>query len=538
MKYNFKHIFPAAAMLLTLGFSSCADDLDVTPLDKNQQYAETVGAAAALNKCYANMAVAGNGGANGDTDIDGLDGGTTGFVRQLFNANTLTTDEAICGWGDDGIAQFDYIQYDASHPMLRGFFNRLYVGIAYCNQYLSDFEGQNAQYDAEARFLRALYYYELLDGWGNVPFTTAIGSELPEQIQRADLYAWIEQELLDVIDILPAGQVVNEGTDGYGRANKNTAQLLLARLYLNAEVYTGTAQWAKAKEYAQSVINSAYKLHTTSKNANWSAYQELFMGDNGKNGAAEESLLSVVQDGQRTTSWGTTLFLMAGSMDNSEVVNKNGTTGNNTTEGWAGNRTRPDLIAKFFPNNDAPQVSAADMPDAAGDARALFHGEGRNLENTAVGTFTDGFAVCKFNNWTTDGSATGSTQFPDADFFLFRVAEAYLIAAEADARSNNGATSAEGTGYLNTLRARANASQRAGYSLSDICDEWSREFYFEGMRRPTLIRFGRYAGSVNYNWAWKGGVQAGRNVDSHYNLFAIPYQELDANKNLTQNPGY
>ncbi len=535
---NFKHILPSAAMLLALGFSSCSDDLDVTPLDPNQDYAETVGAEAVLNKCYANMAVAGNGGANGDTDISGLDGGTTGFVRQLFNANTLTTDESICGWGDDGIPQFDYITYDSSHPMLRGFFNRLYVGIAYCNQYLSDFEGQNEQYDAEARFLRALYYYELLDCWGNVPFTLSVGSDLPEQIQRADLFDWIESELLEVIDILPAGTVVNEGTDGYGRANKNTAQLLLARLYLNAEVFTGTAQWANAKSYAQAVINSNYKLHTTASTSDWSAYQELFMGNNGTNGAAEESLLSLVQDGSRTTSWGTTLFLMAGCMDGNEIINQNGTVGNNTTEAWGGNRCRPDFVAKFFPNNDAPNIEARYMPAAAGDDRALFDGNGRNLENTTVGTFTDGFAVCKFNNWTTDGSATGSTQFPDADFFLFRVAEAYLIAAEADARLNGGSAGTDGINYLNAIRSRANASTKAGYSLSDICDEWSREFYYEGMRRPTLIRFDRFAGSVNYNWAWKGGVAAGRNVDSHYNLFAIPYQELNANSNLVQNPGY
>ena len=100
-----KHILPCAAVMLSMGFTSCIGDLDVTPIDPSTvMEVDPVGL---FNKCYANMALAGQGGANGDCDIDGLDGGTTGFVRQLFNANELTTDEAICCWGDEGIPAFN-----------------------------------------------------------------------------------------------------------------------------------------------------------------------------------------------------------------------------------------------------------------------------------------------------------------------------------------------------------------------------------------------------------------------------------------------
>ena len=134
MKRYIKNIIPAAALALTFGMTSCTGDLDVEPIDPNLSLNYDI--QGLFNKCYANIALAGNGGANGDCDIDGLDGGTTGFVRQMWNSNELTTDEAICHWGDDGIQSFCYNTYDASHPMLNGYYARLTTGISYCNHYL------------------------------------------------------------------------------------------------------------------------------------------------------------------------------------------------------------------------------------------------------------------------------------------------------------------------------------------------------------------------------------------------------------------
>ena len=529
MKTYIKNIIPVAALLVAVGFSSCTKDLDVTPIDPNLN--TDIQPEALFNKCYANIAVAGNGGANGDCDVDGIDGGTSGYVRQMWNAQELTIDEAICGWGDEGIANFCYNTYDASHPMLRGYYYRLYTGISFCNQYLQEFSDYNAAMTAEVRFVRALNYFNLMDGWGNVPFVTAISSEKPVQYSRQEVFNFVESELLDIEGSLNAAQAKKTSESGYGRVDKAAAWLLLARLYLNAEVYTGTAQWQKAADYAKKVMDSSYKLNTKGVNG-WSAYQMLFMGDNGETDAAYEAVFPILQDGVRTTSWGTTLFLLASTHD-ADMSDSNG-----TTEAWGGNRARPQLIEKFFPNHDAPEASPADVAAAAGDDRAIFDTNGRTLDNEDVSTFKSGYAVAKFTNFTSTGASTKSGQFPDGDFFLMRVAEAYLTYAEAQARLNGGATNAEAAAAINALRTRANAETKANYSLNEICDEWCREFYFEGRRRMDLVRFGKFGGSSDYVWQWKGGAFNGRNFDASKNIFAIPTTDLTANPNLTQNPGY
>lgn len=539
MKRIFKNIIPAAALMLSVGFTSCVDDLDVTPIDPN--LTTDIEAGELFNKCYANIAMAGNGGANGDCDIDGLDGGTTGFIRQMFNANELTTDEAICGWGDEGISSFVFNSYDASHPMLRGYYYRLFFGVTICNQYLDEFGGYDATMTAEIRFLRAFHNFMLMDAFGNVPMVTSVSSTKPLQASRAEMYNYIESELLAIEPELSTPATKTSSDANYGRVDKASAWLLLSRLYLNAEVYTGTPQWAKAKEYAQKVMSSPYTLYKTAKShngINYSAYAQLFMGDNGENGSSVEALFPILQDGILTTSWGSTLFLMAGST-NGDVQIFDETKGNGTTESWGGNRCRPDLLAKWFPTTDAPNVPAYAMPRMAGDDRCIIDGNGRNLQNNDVSNFLEGFAVCKFNNFKTDGSSGHSSQFPDADFFILRAAEAYLTFAEADARLNGGQTTEAGTKAVNDIRGRANASTRtSSYSLSDICDEWSREFYFEGRRRMDLVRFNRFGGKNNYNWQWKNGTKTGSNFDEYRNIFAIPSSELTVNENLEQNFGY
>ncbi len=522
----FKNIVPvAAAALMTMGLSSCTGDLDVTPIDPSTNM--TVNEAALFTKCYSNMALAGNGGADGDCDIDGLDGGTTGFVRQLFNANELTTDESICAWGDTGIPAFNYGQWDASHPMLQGFYYRLYAGIDYCNHYLNVCGDADASHVAEVHFLRALYYYYLMDCFGNVPFTTEISATSPQQIKRADLFEWIEKELKENLPNMQAPAARTSKDAGYGRADQDAANLLLARMYLNAEVYTGTARWSEAKEYAEKVINGPHKLWTTGKNG-WSAYQMLFMGDNGESGASQEAILPLLQDGVTTTSYGTTLFLMASCWKADMDEDKSYA----TSEFWAGNRARSQFVAKFFPNGDAPAVGVKDMVEAAGDDRALLYGKDRKLVAERPGEYTDGYAVAKFRNTYSDGSQPHNSKFVDTDFFLMRSAEAYL-----NPRLNGGTTTATGTGYLNQLRNRAEAPTQTQYSLNQILDERAKELYYEGFRRTDLVRYGMFT-SNKYLWDWKGGVLTGTSIAETRNIFAIPAEDKNANPNLEQNPGY
>ena len=546
MKKSIKNILPAAALLLSMGLSSCIGDLDVTPIDPNKN--TKANPDQLFTKCYADLALAGQSGPEGDSDIDGLDGGTTGFVRQLFNTNELPTDEAICNWGDPGIAEFNYISFDSNHPMAKGFYYRLYFGVTICNQYLATFAKVDETKTAEVRFLRALNYYYLMDLYGNVPFTEQISAAAAPQYTRKQLYDYIEKELLEIEPKLSAATPKKSTDAGYGRVDKAAAWMLLARLYLNAQVYTGTAQWQKAAEYAKKVMDSNYKLYTGATKNGWTAYQQLFMGDNGENGASVEAVFPILQDGKKTASWGSTLFLMASTFDAGVTVDPNGVAGNNTSENWAGNRARKSLVDKFFPNNNAPYVHANQMTAAAGDDRALFDalqadGNKRNIDQAnadQVSVFSNGFAVAKFTNFHSDGSAGHDAKYPDTDFFLMRVAEAYLTYAEATARLNGNQTTAEGTAAINALRKRAHAQERTGgsYTLDDILDEWSREFYFEGRRRSDLIRFGRFGGNNNYTWPWKGGVHEGTQIPATKNIYAIPTNDKNVNPNIKQNPGY
>ena len=564
-----KYIVPVAAMLLSTGLTSCLNDLHVTPIDPSVQ--TEVEPEQLFNKCYANFALAGNGGADGDCDVDGIDGGTSGLYRQYWNSQELTTDEAICGWGDEGVPTYCYNTYDASHPMLRGYYYRLCVGISYCNQYLMVFNDYNATMSAEVRFLRAFQMYLLMDAFGNVPFTTTISSEAPQQKKRAELFSYIEGELRAILgeietdnkQVLEDDMYHKSGDPRYGRVDKAAAWLLLARLYLNAEVYTGTPQWKKAQDYAQLVKDSHYNLNLdgSSKEVTitepgtensfteiweFTAYQMLFMGDNDHTSAAEEAIFPLISDGKRTTSWGVSLFLIASTHDGDmrdlpydsffEDDAKravNGVSG----QAWGGNRARPDLVRKFFPMDDAPEgLYAYETFSAAMDDRALFDTRGRSFNIEDPGTFKQGYAVAKFNNLTTDGSTTKDATHPDMDVFLMRKAEAYLILAEAYARQNEMGLALEN---INILRNRAHARPLTKInSLDDILDEWSREFYFEGHRRTDLIRFGKFGGNSDYIWQWKGGEYNGRNFEAFRNIFAIPSSDIIANKNLHQNDGY
>ena len=570
MNKFFKYTLSAAAtLLLFAGFTSCNSDLDVTPIDPTLQ--TQVAPEQLFNKCYANFGLAGNGGADGDCDVDGIDGGTSGLYRQMWNSNELTTDEAICGWGDEGINTFCYNNYDGSHPMLRGYYYRLCVGIAYCNQYIGEFGDYDATMTAEVRFLRAMQYYLLLDAFGpNIPFATAVSSENPQRATGTQVYDFIESELLDIASNgLSDAKAKKKGDTGYGRVDKAAAWLLLSRLYLNAEVYTGTAQWAKARDYAKLVMDSPYQLNKVGSshvvswtepitddegkiideikhtNETWefTPYQMLFMGDNDLTNAAYEAIFPILSDRERTTSWGVSLYLIASTHDGDmrslkySTLQVNGVTG----QAWGGNRARPELVKLFFPDFIPSEGHSSDIYPQAGDDRALFDTEGRTLDVEDVGTFKSGYAVAKFTNFTTDNTmpSGGDARMPNMDVFLLRKAEAYLTYAEAVTRLSGGSVApAEAVNAINEIRGRAHATQKSTYTLNEILDEWGREFYFEGRRRVDLIRFGKYGGNTDYKWQWKGGVFKGRDFEAYRNVFAIPTTDVVANPNLQQNPGY
>lgn len=546
-RYIKSALAPAAALFISLASTSCLNDLDKEPISPKIDL--EVSNDGLFNKCYANFAINGNGsGSNSDDDPDvkGFDdAGMTGLVRAMFNMNELPTDEATCSWGD-GLQELNSATYGPSHPWVKLYYTRLTLGITTCNRYLQMAGSDDATRTAEVRFLRAMQYFLLMDTYGNVPFTETM--EKPTQKSRQEMYEWLVGELKAIEPNLMEAQPKKSTDANYGRIDKAACWLLLSRLYLNAEVYTGTAHWQEAKDYAEKVIKSRYKLNTTgSSNGKWSAYQMVFMGDNMETSAANEIIFPIVNISGTTASYGNSLFLIAGCFDSNMHANadedpngSNGCTGQN----WIGLHPRVSLIKKFFEGKDIPNASSKEMTKAANDDRAIFWGEDRPLEISNITKSADGFGVAKFINYNAEASSPVhvDSKFADMDWPFMRVAEAYLNYAEADAHLNGNKTSGEATRLVNDLRARANADASRdvtqGYSLDELCDEWAREFYFEGMRRTTLVRFGKFGGNTGYNWDWKGGVKEGKDFDDHFNVYPVPLTQLQSNSNLTQNPGY
>ena len=566
MKLNkFKTIAPAAALLLTASLSSCMDDLDKGNINPNVAASPDI--TGLYSKCYAGLIMEGNDG-NADFTID--DAGKSTLLRNLFNFNELPTDEAICWWSDGGLAEeVSYNKLVPGNPTLKNLYYRLMSNISNENWFLSldAAKAETTKY-AEVRVLRAYSYFLMLDFFGDPAFIDKISAETPRQAHsynskfeegksytraellqfgREFLFNWVEQELLEAEpDLLEAKPETDTDPD-YGRIDKGTCWLLLSRLYLNAGTYLNNdgqnnPHWDKALEYAEKVINSKYALFDDSKisaeaKANgYKPYDLLFMGDNGSNGASCEALLPLMQDGEKTQGWGGSLFYVAALWDNTmgTVADKGAAT---TENSWQGMRVRPQFVKKFFTDPTiVVNKSAKEIRDMNVDDRAIFWGKDRTLELGDNDKFASGIATPKWNNnYSTNGTPHDS-KFVDIDFFLFRVAEAYLNAAEAAMHLNDEGKAKD---YIDALRNRAHAAVSPSYNLDDVLDERARELYCEGLRRTDLIRFNQFGGTqATYNWDLKGGSKNGTTFAKTYNLYPIPSSEVLSNKNLTQIDGY
>jgi hypothetical protein len=551
MKFNIKKAFPILGLAMTLGMSSCVNDLNVEPIDPRLN--TQVDANKLFNKMYAEFVFEGKG--PGDSELDLGDAGLSVLYRLLWNANELTTDEAICGWTDKGIAEFSKNSFTAANESLYGLWWRLNFGVSICNQYLKECADYDKTMTAEAHFMRDLYYYYLLDNFGNPSFSETMPDPDPKQIKSADLYNFIVKDLTENMGNMLPPSVRKKGEKNYSRADQSAAWMLLARLYLNAEKYTGKAEWTKAKEYAEKVIKESGRTlwegdnATTHRSANgkYSAYQMLFMADNDQTGAYNECIFGFALDGGTAASWGASTFLHSSTWD----ANMAEDYPQRSSQAWGGNRTRVDLVKKFISLSDLNSLDSwtpETITKAAGDDRALLYGDNadgkhgkkdRKYTNDDIATFADGIATTKFTSDRSDDGPTAVSDLCDNDIMLMRLPEAYYIYAEAEAReAGSEVTLPEGTRLINEVRKRANNTNLlSSYTLDELLDERAREFYFEGLRRTDLIRYG-YFGNSNYTWQWKGGVKEGGKFPSYFNIFPIPQTELGTNHNLKQNPGY
>ena len=532
MKNNILTLIGIAG-IFSVSFTSCKKVLDLAPTNGvtvDVAYATPEGYRQGFAKLYGAYALTGNGGPAGQPDISTttIDEGNSDFIRMFWNVQELSTDEAIdnASWNgntDAGLHDFHNMNWAAGNPMLKGLYVRSAYQITLCNEFIRQCSDENLSkrgipaknadtikgYIPEARFLRAYQYWVLMDCFGNPAFATendAIGGALPRQISRTDLFNYVESELIDLSTKLPAPR-----TNQYGRADQAAAYALLARIYLNAEVYTGTQRYTDAATWSKKVIDAGYSLET---NYNW-----LFLNDNHQ--CTNEFILTINYDGERSQNYGGTNYILWAGSASDVGINVIGVTG------WGGNRTTKNLPDLF--------------PDLTGtvDKRSNFFITGRNKE--IVNRISDGYAVTKFKNINRDGSL--GYQLKDLgvgiDMPLFRLAEQYLIYSEAVARGGAG-DAGLALQYFNNLRERAygNTSGNVSTITPDlILDERGRELYWEGFRRTDLIRYNKFVEST-YLWPWKANLPNGGGVDAHFKLFPLPSPEISSNNNLTQNPGY
>ena len=509
MKY-IKHIAIVVASMGLAGIFSSCDDLDQVPhadtTDANV-YTSVENFRAVLAKIYSVQSLKGS---DGSTDLTTNKG--ENFMRCYFNLQEVCTDDLVFSWlSGDNLTEIHDMNWDAQNVWIADTYYWLYYSIALCNEFIrnaneatgfsaSD-KAQIEEYAYEARFMRALAYWQVLDLFRKGAMVTEadkVGSYVPAVADAEGLFKYVESELTEIADKMPS-----RTEQEYGRAPRAAAYTLLARLYLNAEVYGQEANNDKVIAYSQKVLDEGYTLHDT--------YSELFNADNDKR--TDEIIFPLESDATSTVSWGAASYIVCGCA-NAYTTQSPSSVG--VASGWSMWRATSQIVSLY--------------DDYESDVRRMYFTEGQTLTVSDTYNQNEGYIFTKWTNLTDEGETASNTADygVNTDFPLFRVAETYLNIAEAILRGGQGAAESADW-YVNQVRKRAGISGLSGASLNDILNERGREFQLECMRRTDLIRFGKFL---------MGGWDCGpTNRDEKYKYYPIPQTELTANPNLS-NPEY
>jgi len=493
-----------------------------------------------LAKLYAGLSTTGQTGPTGTPDIQGIsDEGFSQYVRLWWQMQELPTDEAVLAFPDTPVEEMNNGNWGSENGFISGMYSRVSFQVMQSNNFLrettdaklgergvgEDVRQAMPQWRAEARFLRALSYWHGLDLYGNIPIVTQdapIGGTPPSTNSRQEVFEYVEDELIAITDGEGEETLPDPGQSQYGRADKAAAYMVLANLYLNAEVYIGESRYADAVEYAGRVIASDAFTPQTQDRGNFSAYQSLFLADNDE---ANGIIFAVPQDGTNTQHYGGTQFLIAAALG-PPVTTDQALQNYGTTQRYQGLRVT---------------ASSYNLFNQTADERAdIFVTRNRDPEITAFNDFGEGYLAPKYNNLTSQGNPGSNQTFPDTDYPMFRLAEAYLIYAEASLRGGGTEFGLDPLTLVNAIRNRADVNEinQSSLTLDFILDERGRELFWEARRRMDLIRYGQFTGS-DPTWAGKGGsYPSGGSLADFRTLYPLPASELQTNPNLEQNPGY
>ena len=540
-----KYIYILSLVLLA---SSCVKDLDTLPLNATDPISEYVygkdedAYVSGLARLYFQFAT------NDLTDLQSMDGGASEIVRAFWSVQETTTDEAKCSWGNDAWVRAlnTNTWSDAQNDAVYAVYVRTLQGISYVNEYLRQtaparlqergvdqtLAARIATYRAEARFIRAYLYWMALDAFGSVPFITENspigGAYYPKQASRKDVFNYCVSELQD---LLSQDSPMLEPRSIYPRADKGSAAGLLARMYLNAKVYTGIPMWAEAKAVCEDIFEMGYELCPD--------YAALFRGDNGQNNEARgEFLWTIDYSDASTESYGGSTYLLAAALASTDITDQSRPNGQRN--GWAGLRVPYEFVQRYFDVTDPDyQTGAYTVADKRGQ---MFYIKGRSQSMEGeLYNFLSGWSCLKFNNIPHDQTdesflATSAVKdFADIDFPMIRLGEIYLIYAEA---CMNLGQEALALPCMEELSARAGVAGPSEITPEFLVAERARELMWESHRRTDLIRFGLFH-TDGYLWPYKGGDDfAGQAFPEYKCIFSLPPTELAANPELRQNPGY
>lgn len=457
---------------------------------------------------------------------------TIGKHGSFMTSNEVASDEVIIpqrgqDWFDGGTwLRLHRQEYNEGEEFLNNAWIDLYGGINNCNRLIALFERQEnpdpSSYIAELKVLRGYFYWQLLDMFGNIPIisSSADGNPNPPTVSRAQVYDFLVNELETEVP-----QLTKEvGGAIYGRMNYYAAQTLLAKLYLNAEIYKGTAEWSKALNACEEVINSgAYRLETN-----------YFTNFNIDNSGSSENIFAVPYDEVSATGFNlvvTTLHYASQYTWNFTVQPQNGLCtlrefyqsygDDDLRKGvWGNQKVRGNFFAgPQYQTDGITQLvdSGAEASDPDGSTVVFTPAFNEHFPNALRQA---GVRIGKFE-FKNGGGADMSNDFP-----VFRYADVLLMKAEALWRQDQNSGSA--LALVNQIRGRAGVAHTTELTAANLLAERGRELFYENHRRTDLIRFGKY----NDAWEFKPASQPFKNI------FPIPSAQLDANVNLTQNPGY